>query len=106
MTRELVVSRRAIDDLINQFAYLDERSESAARRFWTSAFATFNKLAERPRGELLHARNALLQNVRMWRVDGFDNYLICYETTDASVEILRVLHATRDWLTILEMQNR
>ena len=32
----------------------------------------------------------------MWRITGFDNYLIFYRPVEGGVEIIRVLHAKRD----------
>jgi toxin ParE1/3/4 len=41
-------------------------------------------------------RDPKLEDVRMWRVAGFDSYLIFYRTTESGVEIIRVIHAKRD----------
>ena len=37
-----------------------------------------------------------LEGVRMWRISGFENYLIFYRPIESGVEVIRVLHAKRD----------
>jgi toxin ParE1/3/4 len=32
----------------------------------------------------------------MWRIAGFDQYLIFYRPTESGVEIIRVIHGKRD----------
>jgi toxin ParE1/3/4 len=41
-------------------------------------------------------QNPTLAGVRMWRITGFDNYLVFYRPTERGIEIIRVLHAKRD----------
>jgi toxin ParE1/3/4 len=43
-----------------------------------------------------------LQNVRMWRVGGFERHLIFYRPTADGIEVLRVLHASRDLAPLLD----
>jgi toxin ParE1/3/4 len=42
-----------------------------------------------------------LAGMRMWLVEGFENYLIFYRTTVAGIEVIRILHARRDIESIL-----
>ncbi|WP_342751628.1 type II toxin-antitoxin system RelE/ParE family toxin [Spirulina major] len=42
-----------------------------------------------------------LQNIRQIAVRGFRKYLIFYQVTIAGVEIIRVLHGSRDMMSIL-----
>ena len=37
-----------------------------------------------------------LQDVRVWHVKGFENWLIFYRATEEQVDILRVVHGARD----------
>ena len=41
-------------------------------------------------------RDPALAEVRMWRIVGFDNYLMFYRPLENGIEIIRVLHAKRD----------
>jgi toxin ParE1/3/4 len=43
-----------------------------------------------------------MAGVRLWRVRGFNSYLIVYRPTDTGIEVIRVLHAARDIEAILE----
>jgi toxin ParE1/3/4 len=40
--------------------------------------------------------------MRFWPVTGFRNYLVFYFPLSDGVEIVRVLHAARDWTRVLE----
>ena len=40
--------------------------------------------------------NPELKDIRIWLVKGFEKYLIFYRAIDELVEILRVLHASRN----------
>ena len=37
-----------------------------------------------------------LSDLRVWQVQGFNNYLIFYRPIERGVEVVRVLHAARD----------
>ena len=37
---------------------------------------------------------------RVWRVEGFERYLIFYRPVGSGIEVVRVLHAARDFPTI------
>ena len=37
-----------------------------------------------------------LAGLRVWQVQGFENYLIFYRPIERGIEVLRVLHAARD----------
>ena len=106
MTRRLLLSPDARDDVIQAVGYLAERSESAADRFWDSAQATFRQLTLQPMGERIRPRAAGLRGLRQWRVDVFENYLVFYQVHEQVIEIIRVLHAAQDWMTILEKWRR
>lgn len=41
-------------------------------------------------------RNRRYSSVRMWPIDGFERYLVFYRVLDDGVEVLRVLHGSRD----------
>jgi toxin ParE1/3/4 len=38
--------------------------------------------------------------MRVWRVEGFERYLILYRSVENRIDIVRVLHTARDFPTI------
>jgi len=46
-------------------------------------------------------RSSDLAGLRKWRVNEFDNYLVFYKPRPDGVSIVRVLHAARDWWSLL-----
>lgn len=97
MKKELVVSPRADSDVDNHFDYIAENNLDAATRFYDSAYETFDALLLQPFvGKAKQFRRKELKNLRMWFVKDFNHYLIFYTVSDEAVEIIRVLHSSRD----------
>ncbi len=90
-------------DLIEHFVYLADHADIAtADRFLVNAEATFVKLVARPlSGRGVRTLHPELAGMRLWRVKGFDNWLIFYLPSEEGVSIVRVLHAAQDWWSIL-----
>lgn len=103
------VYRRAVAkrDLVEHFVYLAENADpEIAERFLTSAEASFNDLADQPMiGAPLALRHPELAGLRKWRVNNFDNFLIFYLPRPDGVSIVRVLHAGRDWWSLLGLES-
>jgi toxin ParE1/3/4 len=53
----------------------------------------------------LRTRSPELAGIRKWRVKGFENFLIFYETRVDAISIVRVLHAAQDWWQLLDIEN-
>jgi toxin ParE1/3/4 len=85
-------------DLVDHFVFLGENASlEIARRFLQSANHTFEILARMPEiGASRKFRNAHFENVRMWRVNDFEKYLIFYRPLKEGAEILRVVHGARN----------
>lgn len=102
------VTQRAAarNDLIEHFVYLAENAgPDIAERFLANAQASFNVLAEQPLlGGALTLRAPELSGLRRWRIKDFDNYLIFYQPRPDGVSIVRVLHGSRDWRSLLELE--
>ena len=100
MARSLVDKRpQAIQDISDIAVYLAEESGSddLAFRFLDAAEASFEQLAAMPEmGVSEGIPRSALAGVRMWRVAGFDSYLIFYRPARNGIEIIRVFHAKRD----------
>jgi plasmid stabilization system protein ParE len=93
-----VILRRAVpDDLSSILDYLGARSPAAADRFIDAVQSALNKLTQFPEaGSLKQFRDARLRGVRTWRVPGFKKYLIIYRPIDIGIEVLAVLHGSRN----------
>jgi toxin ParE1/3/4 len=97
MSRRIVRRETATEDLIETYVYIGLDSPDAAERFLSAAERTFEMLAETPRmGRRWDSTLAHLQDVRLWRVKGFENWLVFYLPLADGVEILRVIHGARN----------
>jgi toxin ParE1/3/4 len=93
VTRQPEVRR----NLIEQAGYISHDNLDAALRFLDAAEATFEFLADhREVGEMFPSTNPRTAGMRVWPVDGFRNHLVFYRPTDDGVDIVRVLHGSRD----------
>jgi toxin ParE1/3/4 len=89
-------------DIIAISDYLTERSVDAALRFLDAMDETCKMLADQPAlGGLCELEGRDLGAVPLWQVKGFRNYLIFYRAEDYGIDVLRVIHAARDWEAIL-----
>ncbi|HWB00241.1 MAG TPA: type II toxin-antitoxin system RelE/ParE family toxin [Pirellulales bacterium] len=95
--KHVVVRARALADLESLAAFFHATSDELAARFLDAANRTFDFLLNHPqlgrRSNLAHHR---LTNIRIWHVDGFPNHLVFYEPKNDTIEIVRVLHGSRD----------
>jgi toxin ParE1/3/4 len=90
-------TKAALSDLDQLAAYIQRDSPDAAIRFLAAAERTFLRLAAMPElGERQEFGRRELAGLRVWQVEGFENYVIFYRTADGGIEVLRVLHAARD----------
>lgn len=93
----------AFEELADLAGFIAQQNEAAARSFLEACDVTFFQLAERPLiGALKHFESDKLSNVRMWRVKGFDSYLIFYIPLDRGIHILHLIHAAQDYNRIFE----
>lgn len=98
----------ARSDLLEHFVYLAENAGlDTAERFLVSAEASFNDLADQPMiGAALSSQHPALANLRKWRVKEFDNHLIFYLPRPDGISVVRVLHAARDWWSLLGIEAK
>jgi toxin ParE1/3/4 len=91
-------------DLIRHFVYLAESASlEVARRFKDAARVSFIQLSETPEmGAPGKVRQGKYARVRLWRVGGFERYLIAYRPLKDGVVIERVFHAVQDYQRILK----
>jgi toxin ParE1/3/4 len=90
---EIFVRHDAELDAFGYFRYIREHNPEAAHRFLDAIDRTVENLALQPlKGRLRKFRAKDLKNIRSWRVDDFENYLIFYRFAGMRLEILRVKH--------------
>ncbi len=95
---EIFVRHDAELDAFGYFQYIDENSPKAALRFLEAIDCTIENLALQPlKGRLRKFRGRDLKNIRSWRVDDFENYLIFYRFTGRQLEVLRIKHGAMDF---------
>ena len=88
---------QAKTDLIEIADYIATDNSEAAQAFLDAAEATFAFIASLPSvGRTFRFQSPVLQDMRVWRVEGFERYLIVYRAVQSQVEIVRVLHGSRD----------
>ena len=94
----VIVKRpRALADIAEIWDYIADDNEERADSFVVSLDGKFQTLAKNPR--LGRQRDELAKNLRSWP---FGRYVIFYVPLKDGVEIVRVLHGARDFLTIFE----
>ena len=86
-----------------QALYIARDNLNAANRFVAAAERAFQLLAGMPAmGSRRRLDSPKLSGLRMWPVPGFEKHLIFYRPIEGGIEVMRVLHASRDLATILE----
>jgi toxin ParE1/3/4 len=101
--RRIVVERAAENDLFEAMAYIQSNNPAAAQRFVQAARDMFEQLADYPElGRRYQTTHPRLQELRVWRIGGFENYLIFYRSSEGTLCIERVLYGTRDIDHLLE----
>ncbi len=96
-----------LEELILLAGYIADDNEEAAQEFLDACDATFRFLAEnRYSGARRSFSNPELQEVRMWRVKGFEKHLVFYKPLEESIRILHVIHSARDWRSLFDDEAR
>lgn len=103
MTGRVVQRPSVREDLLEHYVFIGRDNPGAAERFLQAAEETFEKLAEMPNvGRRWESPHKRLQGVRIWRVKGFENWLIFYRPINDGIDVLHVFHGARDIATLLE----
>lgn len=103
MSAVYVVRPKADRDLDDQAYYFaTEAGPELGHRFLLAAHETFGLLAAQPQmGWHARLKNPLLASLRVFRVSGFEKMLVLYRPSADGVEILRVVHGSRNVVTLL-----
>jgi toxin ParE1/3/4 len=95
---QIFVRHDAELDAFGYFQYIHEHNPEAAVRFLAAIDHTIEGLALQPlKGRLRKFRGRDLTNIRSWRVDDFESYLIFYRFSRSTVEVLRIKHGAMDF---------
>jgi toxin ParE1/3/4 len=97
MNRPLVVHPRADLDQFEYFSFLARHSPDAARRFLDEIENLLPDIAQKAEAghRYLNAKRED-EDWRYVRVPGFRKVLVFYRITEAQVEVVRIVHGSRD----------
>ncbi|MEM9136681.1 MAG: type II toxin-antitoxin system RelE/ParE family toxin [Cyanobacteria bacterium P01_F01_bin.42] len=97
MNRRIILRPRANRDIDNHVDYLAQNNDDTALEFFDAVRSTVAQLARMPgMGSLYSIKNPRLKGLRRWSVKGFKRYIIFYLEQDDTIEVVRILHASRD----------
>jgi toxin ParE1/3/4 len=88
---ELIWSDASIADRMSIFAYIADNNETAARKIDTLIFDRANGLLRLPH----LGRPGVTEGTRELTIH--PNYRLVYEVRSDAIEILNVVHASRNW---------
>jgi toxin ParE1/3/4 len=95
---EILVRHDAELDAFGYSDYIRQHNPDAAQRFLAAIDRTVEGLASQPlKGRLRKFRGKDLRNIRSWRVDDFESYLIFYRLSRSRLEILRIKHGAMEF---------
>ena len=108
MTRTLVVTEVADENIDEQLAFFAGKDPDLARRFlaalYDDAFPALLRFPEM--GTAWKSEKASLADVRWRLVPDFPQHMIFYRPTKETVEILWVLYGSRDLPLIIEKEGK
>jgi toxin ParE1/3/4 len=100
---EIFVRHNAELDAFGYFQYIHEHNPGAAVQFLKAIDETIEGLAQQPlKGRLRKFSGRDLRNIRSWRVNDFEHYLIFYRFDGRRLEILRIKHGAMDFPKVLK----
>jgi toxin ParE1/3/4 len=104
MTPSVRILPAADRDLDEQADYLANAAGlETALRFYDSAASTFEAIARMPGiGEPWKSPRLRLAGLRACAIQGFENHLAFYRAVEGGIEVVRVLHGSRDIEIALE----
>ncbi len=101
MTRRILITPKASQDIDKLFEYIAQNNHDAALRFFDATRQTIAKLAAIPGKGSLLVDNSRLVGLRKWAVKGFEKHLIFYLYDEERLTVIRIVHASRDLPNIL-----
>ncbi len=102
VSRDLIVSESADEDINGYIAYTNERNAEAARRFLAALRRALEQLLSMPEiGHVWEAERRELEGLRAYRIVDFPLSIFYFSHRNA-IEVIRVLHHSRNIKAILE----
>jgi len=93
-TRKKPQAERDIEEC---FVYIGEDNLDIAVHFLVAVEDSIEQIGRNPFiGSSRKFANSQIENLRMWKVKNFTDYQIFYTVEEETIEIIRVLHGTRD----------
>ena len=107
MSGVYVIRPKADRDLDEQAYYLaNQANPEVGHRFLLAAHETFGLLAANPEmGWHPRLEHPELTSLRVFRITGFEKMLVFYHPHPRGVEILRVVHASRNLRALLRREG-
>lgn len=103
MPLSIIKRPQAKRDIEECFVYIAEDNLDVGVYFLVAVEDTLEIIAQNPYiGSKKQVNSSKLKDVRMWRVKSYPNYLIFYLVNNESIEIIRMIHAKRDFTIIFE----
>jgi toxin ParE1/3/4 len=102
-----LIRPKADQDLEEQSLYYALRARpELGHRFLLAAHETFALLVNQPAmGWQAHWKTPALKSVRIFPIAGFDKILVLYRPLEHRVEILRVIHGSRNLRALLRREG-
>jgi len=102
----IIVRAKARTDIVEYASWIHQDSAEAAARFVEATYDTIRKLADHSgMGAVRQSGEPALEGIRVWPIAGFRNHLIFYLPIDDGVDVIRVLHASRDQTRLLKIKH-
>jgi len=93
---------RAIEAIIDQALFISGFDANAANRFIDAVEQSLLRLQEWPEiGKAWESNHPELAGVRWWPVEGFPNVLIFYRPNIDGIDLIHLLHGSRDLRNVL-----
>ena len=107
MIARYLVRPKADWDLNEQASYLARRATSdVGHRFLVAAHEAFALLAAHPEiGWQFQTTHPDLKSLRVFRVSGFEKMIVLYRRLPDGVEILRLVHGSRNLRALLRREG-
>ena len=84
-------------DIEECFVFIAEENLDAGVYFLVAVEDSLEQIAKFPEiGKKREFQDKRFENLRMWRVKKYENYLIFYKVTEDRIEMVRLLHGSRD----------
>lgn len=102
MNRRIKIRPTAIVDIDREAISIASYSGvDAGLRFYDAYQTSFELLASQPKlGVRRDFGFSILTDMRLWKPKGFDDYLIFYRPCSGGIEVLKVVHGSRDLPTL------